>query len=356
MLLECLKGWGPFKIDALGIITLLGAEEMNLAIGKLSPSPYIKYLPLLGAHTIASNSITKYIPGFAAHNITDRIKATDVAGWFARWLLAQKNLSPSTCIKITVSKRHRLNGAFICAEVIGLLIGCLATIAPLVVAVLMGDWYGSATYLSIVTSVTVRTVVVRENYKALDIEAEKIISSPMPSTMPDEVKTFWTLPDGNAVTILAPRGVVINCLLTVPRPRHPHLYNIMRGVGWVAFAVNIVTLGNASLLNQLLTIILLLIPTLLVATNFMIYDTHIGSRLQFQIMRPSEPEFRATALARLELNPEEEDSMVLWGLYPHRSNRIWWDRYETAKKAHGIGGFRYWDQVMAGKTDAHVSS
>ena len=80
MIFHFLKTWAPFKMDALGIVTLLGADEMDAMVGRLVRTPYTNYLPLLGAYTVAGNSITKPLPGYAVYNITDGIKATDVAG------------------------------------------------------------------------------------------------------------------------------------------------------------------------------------------------------------------------------------------------------------------------------------
>jgi len=85
----------PFRLDALGLVTLLGTQELDIAIGRLVTNHFTEYLPLLGAYIIAGESITKPIPGFVLYNITDGICATDVTGWFARWLMCQK-LSPSS--------------------------------------------------------------------------------------------------------------------------------------------------------------------------------------------------------------------------------------------------------------------
>lgn len=49
-----LRSWynvDPFKIDALGLVTLLGAPEVNRHIGKLVRSRYLEYLPLLGGES-----------------------------------------------------------------------------------------------------------------------------------------------------------------------------------------------------------------------------------------------------------------------------------------------------------------
>ena len=40
--------WRQFPLDALGLVTLIGAEEVNQAVGKLVSSRYTTILPLLG--------------------------------------------------------------------------------------------------------------------------------------------------------------------------------------------------------------------------------------------------------------------------------------------------------------------
>jgi hypothetical protein len=81
--------WSPFHIDALGIVTMIGAEQVNQLVGRLVASRYGEYLPLLGAYIIASNSFTDAYSGFALFNIPAGIMTTDIAGWFSRWCLAQ---------------------------------------------------------------------------------------------------------------------------------------------------------------------------------------------------------------------------------------------------------------------------
>jgi hypothetical protein len=88
--IDSLHKWDPFHIDALGIITLLGADEVSHAFGSLATNRYTSFLPTVGAYVFVSNSFTTPIPGFQVYNVDDSIYTTDVPGWFARWLLNQK--------------------------------------------------------------------------------------------------------------------------------------------------------------------------------------------------------------------------------------------------------------------------
>lgn len=55
MPLRSLMYWSPFRLDALGLVTLIGAEEVNQAIGRLVDSKYTTFLPLLGQYLISGN-------------------------------------------------------------------------------------------------------------------------------------------------------------------------------------------------------------------------------------------------------------------------------------------------------------
>jgi hypothetical protein len=89
---ESLASWADgtgLHIDALGLVTILGAEEMDISIGRLVPSAYLNFLPLLGAFIVAGNRFTKKQSGFTIYNVSAGIMTTEVAGWFSRWLKSQ---------------------------------------------------------------------------------------------------------------------------------------------------------------------------------------------------------------------------------------------------------------------------
>jgi hypothetical protein len=44
---------GPSHIDALGLVTWIGAEQVDFAIGPLAHGRYIQYLPLFRAYVVA---------------------------------------------------------------------------------------------------------------------------------------------------------------------------------------------------------------------------------------------------------------------------------------------------------------
>ena len=81
--LAAAKAWSALKIDALGLIMLLGADAMRKTLGQLKYSPW-EYFPLLAGHVFADNSIAEPVPGFTLYNISEGIVATDLSAWFTR--------------------------------------------------------------------------------------------------------------------------------------------------------------------------------------------------------------------------------------------------------------------------------
>lgn len=100
MPLDVLRSWEPIRIDALGLVTLLGAEEMSRTVGRLVHSRVTDWLPLLAAYTVVDDQITQPVPGFVLFNVTDGIMATDVSPWFARWLLSYPLTYTATTITL----------------------------------------------------------------------------------------------------------------------------------------------------------------------------------------------------------------------------------------------------------------
>lgn len=339
MVLSQLKNWAPFQIDALGLVTLLGAGELDIAIGRLVKNRLTEYLPLLGAYIIAGDNITKPVPGFVLYNITDGILATDVTGWFARWLMCQ-NLSPSSST-ITISTLLVRRGSNIKAEISSAIIGIVALLPIFTFAALMEDWWGFANATSMLISILVRRVIAGQLRGALDLAAEKAIN-----TSTESVKTIWAMPDGTVVIIKASRGIVMDCLLTNPRPPNRLLYSWAKVLGWAGFSCHVITLGMASLFSQMLSVSLLLVATVLVVRQIGDNDEYIGFRLQLQREEFKGESFRASLYSRMDLSEKEESSMVSWNLMPHRSNETWWRRYHDCK-AKG-GNFQYWGKILKG--------
>lgn len=315
-----LSQWNPIRLDALGLVTMFGAKEMISSVGNLTQSWVTEWLPILGSYAVANNEIVEPEPGFVLYNIKDGIMATDVSSWFTRWLTSYPITYSATTIHLerAVNPGSKLHG--ICA----MIVGCCTCGLLLVFTILTADWWGVANVIALFINVLVRRSMVSMLRASVDRAIENLADEPGP-----DVKAFLTLPNGNAVTIRGPRGMVTDILLTNPRPLQPTVYFYLRVAGWAAFGIHALTLGMSALLNQALSVLVLLTGTYLTATKVGDRREFIGKRLELIVKAGDVKWSRSPAYARLELLKTEEDSMVQWGLMPHRSNTFWWERYRA---------------------------
>lgn len=278
--------WSPFQIDALGLITLLGAEEVNASVGRLVRSTWVEYFPLLGAYVIANESFREKQAGYNLFNISKGIHTTDFASWFSRWIRAQDFEQTRSFVRWTFEKRRdeRLDqvvGVSLCVGGVGFLMA---------LTVLSYDWYGFANALSMLASVLVRTYMVRSLRQAIDDKVLKsvpkeVLSNPESSDEPPQPDRGW-LGDPSKILIITADAKVITML--VPKqfmkppspfiaqlnPRHRFWYAVMRWLGWVAFAVQVISLGMAQLATQLITVFLMVVPTVLHISKLGCDDSH----------------------------------------------------------------------------------
>lgn len=318
MPLRGLRFWAPFQIDALGLVTLFGAREMNRSIGNLTQSWITEWLPTLGSYAVANDEILEPDPGFVLYNITDQIMATDVSTWFTRWLISYPLTYTATTITLTSNTKPMSSELRACS----ILIGGLTLAVPLLFAILTEDWWGFANVIALCLTVIVRQQMVGLLRSSINKNFEDAMDDPG-----DEVKAFLTIPNGKAVTIRGSRQVVVNCLLTNPQPPNPTYYFILKAIGWGAFGVHAVALGMTALFNQILCVVMLLVCTYLTAVH--VGDDHgvIGNRLRLDVDMGDPKWNRSSVYARLDMSEEEENCMVQWSILPQRSNVWWWNRY-----------------------------
>ena len=311
---------------------------MDQNLGCLSHYRYIEHLPLLGAFVIASNEIVKPVSGFTLYNATDGIVATDIASWFSRWINSQHFSWNSSCLHISPipqvdKKRHRAS------EIISYVLGFVVMSTTMIIAVLSEDWWGFVNSISMIISILSRAIVINENRKAINAAYTKVEQEDWAKIY----KKSLISPDGKAITIFAPCGIITEVLLTNPRPHSPRLYLFARSIGWAGFAAHVVSLGMAILVNQLITVALLLIATILIANGVGCDKVHISYQIQaerFDETRGSES--RSRAYLRMDLSRREEDAMLAWGLFPRRTNENWWVRYRGGKAETGRAAFDEW--------------
>src|SRR5438045_2794544 len=77
MAIKWLLKWVLFKIDAVGLATPHGADDVNRAIGCLSKSPTDR---VPAGFVVARDSKRVTVPRFAVYNISNGIDATVITG------------------------------------------------------------------------------------------------------------------------------------------------------------------------------------------------------------------------------------------------------------------------------------
>jgi hypothetical protein len=320
---------------------MIGAEQVNSAIGRLVRSRYTEYLPMLGAFVFASDQFADAKSGFALYNLTAGIMTTDIAGWFSRWCMSQNFERSNSCVRWTVENRSRKKkgwwrGPQTVDAVFASFIGAVVNSTLLVITVLQGDWWGLANAVSMVLSVAVRAYVVQQNRNALDAAAERAFQASQSSG--DEEKILVILSDAKMVTMYVPAGVVYCCFVSKPDIKKKSLYYNVRMIGWAGFAVQVVSLGMSGLATQLVTVSVMVVAT--IATHFHIgcEEEIIGTKLSaakggFGPRRPR----RKDVYAALGLEEHEEESMLAWNLMPHKTTPAasgWWNSYKEDKEVY----------------------
>lgn len=316
---EKLASWAEgtgLHIDALGLVTLLGAEEMDRSIGRLVPSLYFDFLPLLGAFVVAGDRFTEKKPGFTLYNISEGIMTTELAGWFSRWLQGQELYRARSVVKWEVGKRPPRWRSF--------LIGLLLISVPahgilLAVTVLAADWWGFANVIAMIVSVIVRYLQVAQNQAGIDEnikqaqdEAQRynytqkleVYETAMrrheelrqkgivneDTKMPLEPKDPYAIAkviviteDSKAVTIAAPRYLVKQAFTASPQVPNSVLYTACQWVGWAAFAVHVISIGMAGLYTQICSVVVILVATVLTAHKVGCEDSRLWSLIRSKI-------------------------------------------------------------------------
>ncbi|KIW65858.1 hypothetical protein PV04_08077 [Phialophora macrospora] len=173
-----LRHWSPFNIDALGLVTLLGAEEINAAVGRLVASAYLEYLPLLGAYVIAGDRFTEKSAGWNLYNISQGIHTTDLAAWLTRWMLSQNFETTRNYVVWTVTPPRSRKNDIVVAVLIGLVLNGFLVAGT----ILSADWYGFANALAMIVSIIVRVYVIGQQRLAVDAMIDKAVTNFGPPT------------------------------------------------------------------------------------------------------------------------------------------------------------------------------
>ena len=209
-------------------------------------------------------------------------------------------------------------------------------------------------------------------------------------------KVLFVTADARAVTMVIPNELLIpeSPMIANLKPHNKLIYEAARWSGWIAFAVQVITLGQAALPTQIITVALMVVPTVLFVMKFGCDDSPwlssikkvfmgekerdphsydlfepvsvswIGSRLKAEVYywpwsheiveedgillapgdHKSKSHFKVRGRERqnkrqhmyacLQLTKQEGVSMDKWDLFPHErgNNTKWMQTYEDLKQ------------------------
>lgn len=332
-------------VDALGLVTILGSEEVNNSVGRLVSGSYVEFLPLLGAFMLASDRFTEKRPGFTLYNFTAGMQTSELAGWFSRWLKAQGFSQVRDKVTWTVGecpRRMRLQVFLVRFMLIGLPINGML----LALTVLSEDWWGFANAVSMVLSVIVRVLLVSQRQAGIDEtiwkakeEAETEFGkqraaydedSKLGRVRPgrqapkspeqDIAKVIVVMDDSKVVTIEAPSYLIGKVFTKNPPIPNRRLYQFFQAVGWLGFGSHIVSLGMAGLHTQIYTAALLILATILSVYKVGCDDWRLRQRSR----NTSSPPPRCWISNSLyAICSEYPDDYANWSTLPETPARTW---------------------------------
>lgn len=319
--------WLPHKLDALGFISLLGAKEMDVAIGSLITNDFTDRLPLLSGHVILNSRIMESAPGFTLYNMSDGINAVNVTGWFCRWLLSQQLTWNLTLLNIQAVSEKQVSNCW--SKLWSLkchVIGTVAMGVMILMSVLTEDQWALMNALAFFVSVKAQHIIVRQFRTGIDKQIDALSNKKDANQL---CKSMLVTPFGHTVMLQAPRAIITEVILTNPKTPSQSIYHIARILGWVGFGVHAICLGMSTLVNQIAIVVVLLTSTLITAYYMGADHQNIGSRLQIKRHNLNgELDSRLEACIEFKLNHLEEENLELWGELPSRSNDFWWKRYQ----------------------------
>jgi hypothetical protein len=354
--LQGLKVWSdkvPFKMDALGLVTLLGADQVSTAIGSLQRRRYTGALPLLAAFILAGDRFTSIEPGFTLYNVTDGITTTNMSGWFTRWLMCQYTNDATTVFEW---KRRQAAPDTWRTRMIAMAISCSLVMPLIICTVLMGDWYGVANAGAIVVTIAARLYILGQHRHARD-------RSMMPEHGRDQKKEMVCIimrSDGKMATIRTTKSALSGIVKSSPLPRLK-FYHLVKQAAWIALGAHLLVLGMCTLVTQIYTVVLLVSSTVAISLDYSTDTQHkdttprhdwqkdkittIPFNDDWDVLKTDPPRRGHTAAhnwedvdqhhvawARLGLSGQEELKMISWQLFPDMDdNPSWWESYRILR-------------------------
>jgi hypothetical protein len=343
-------------MDALGLVTLLGADQVSTAIGSLQRRRYTGALPLLAAFVLAGDRFSSTQPGFTLYEVTDGRKTANMAGWFTRSLMCQRINNSTTVFEW---KRREAAPDPWRTKMIAMVVSCLL-VTPLIICTgLMGDWYGVANAGAIVVSIATRLYILERQRWERDL-----FMKPQNAYHQGTPKTCIVIrSDGKMVTIQTPTYVLGTILRqTEPLIDQSFLSGLAQQAAWLALGTHLLVLGMCTLVTRIYTVVLLMSSTVAISSivdwsadtqhktttprhdllNEMITTIPFNDDWDVIKIDPVRHDHtvggyrildkRQVTWAKLGLNRQQELQMVSWRLFPEIDKQlVWWEKYRALR-------------------------
>ncbi|KAL6879464.1 hypothetical protein HDV57DRAFT_108174 [Trichoderma longibrachiatum] len=271
-------------IDALGLITILGTEEVSSSVGRLVNSRYTEFLPLLGGFVLAGNAFTRKKPSFSLYDVSGQMMTTELAGWFTRWLKEQDFHQIHHKIYWDTDSEAAteiFSSYFWKAYAVS--IACHALLVALTLVV--GDWWGFANVWSMIVSVIVRTVLSWQNRLGIDIAIDRVRAKKLEARAE---KIIVIMDDSKVITMDAQKALIGPVFAQNPEIPNPTIYAIARCMGWGAFGAQVISIGMATLVIQICTVLVMGCSTILTVSKIGCDDWKMSRRITHYMRSVSE--------------------------------------------------------------------
>lgn len=251
------------RINALGLITILGTDEVDTSVGRLVPGCIAEFLPLPGAFLLASNAFTSTQSNFVLYNLTEHMATTELAGWFTRWLKAQDLHQIHHKIDWRVKEPV---SSITWGYWLALALGFCFNGSLVALTVLSADWWGLVNVSAMIVSIIVRVVLVRQNQAGIDNAIEN--ARPPPDSVKsrkgaDPARVVVIMDNSKMVSMSIPRHLAKEVFTQTPKVLSPPLYKAARAVCWAFYGAQLISIGMASLPTQICTVFVMLLATIL---------------------------------------------------------------------------------------------
>jgi hypothetical protein len=231
-----IRNWSErsFKFDAISILSILGAGEVDQAVGTLTKRRYTECLPLLAGQFIASNSFTSGLPGLTLYVLDVGMKRMELNESLARILMFIQTTQASTILGWKPVE-HRVKSIALGMESIPVILSTFI-VSPLIVCpILMKDWYGVCNACAIIVSILCRLHLVSQ----LRASRERKMWNAQDEGV---CRSIIMRPDTRMITCMAPQRILYR-LFESAEVKRPYIYKMTRRLAWVALSVHLCTLN-----------------------------------------------------------------------------------------------------------------